>query len=239
MREFDIEIIPAILPKKFAELEEGLSRVRDIVRAVQIDVCDGIFTASKTWPYGKDGDGEFKKILSGDIGLPFWEDFDYEIDLMVSNPTDVMEDWITAGASRVVIHEASVKDKDQLAHLISTTKAEGRVSIGLAITSETDLDSLDHYISDLDFVQCMGTVRVGFQGEPFDQRILSTISRLRERYPELILSVDGAVSLDTAPYLISLGVTRLVTGSTLFKSHDIVETIELLKGGIDFDHDEE
>lgn len=238
MREQEVEIIPAILPKNFTELGEKLSRVRDIVRTVQIDVCDGLYVPSKTWPYGKDGDEMFKKILAGDEGLPHWEDFDFEIDLMVANPIGVLEDWITVGASRVIIHEASVEDKDELAHLFAKIRSEGRISAGLAITSSTDIDGLDPYISDVDFVQCMGIAKIGFQGEPFDQGILSTMSRLRERYPELILSVDGGVTIESAPYLINAGATRLVSGSTIFKSNDIVETIELLKGGIDYDTEE-
>jgi ribulose-phosphate 3-epimerase len=243
MRELSIEIVPAILPKTFDELTEHLARLLDIVRSVQIDVCDGVFVPSKTWPYdqksSKENDEIFRKILAGDLGLPYWEDFDFEVDLMVTNPAQVMEDWITAGASRIVIHEASVEDKDELAHLIIKTKAEGRVTIGLAITSETDLDTLDPYVSELDFIQCMGILRVGFQGEPLDKAILSTLSVLSERYPELILSVDGGVTLETAPYLVNAGATRLVSGSTVFKSNDIHETIELLRGGIDYDNNEE
>ncbi len=238
MRELEIEIIPAIGPKNFEDLKAHLSRLRDIVRMVQIDVCDGIFVSSKTWPYGKDGDTVFKSILAGDVGLPFWEDFDFEVDLMVSNPVEAIEDWITVGASRIIIHEASIEDKDELAHLISKMKTEGRVDVGLAVTSETDLDTLDPYVSDLDFIQCMGIKRIGFSGEPFDQAILSTISKLRERYPELILSVDGGVTLESAPHLINAGASRLASTSTIFKSNDISETIELLKGGVDYDYDE-
>ena len=63
MREFKVEVIPAIVPKNLEDLKEHLMRLRGIVRMVQLDVCDGIFVPSKTWPYGKDGDVMFKKIM--------------------------------------------------------------------------------------------------------------------------------------------------------------------------------
>ncbi len=52
---------------------------------------------------------------------------------------------------------------------------------------------------------------------------------MRERYPELIISVDGAVSLDTAPQLVEAGAGRLVVGSAIFESDNIVEAIQSLK----------
>ena len=57
-----MEIIPAILPKDFAEIEEKIEMVIGIAPLVQIDICDGKFVTSTTWPYKK-SDENFEKIL--------------------------------------------------------------------------------------------------------------------------------------------------------------------------------
>ena len=80
-----IEIIPAILPKNYEDLKNKIALVRGIVPVVQIDICDGIFVPSKTWPFSTGGaeDYNFHRILNEEEGMPFWEDIDFEFDLMV------------------------------------------------------------------------------------------------------------------------------------------------------------
>ena len=53
------EIIPAILPEDTDDLREKLSLISGIAPLVQIDVCDGKFTPTKTWPYRKGVDETF------------------------------------------------------------------------------------------------------------------------------------------------------------------------------------
>ena len=43
-----IEIIPAILPKDYAEILDKTEQVHGLVKAVQIDICDGHFVPSFT-----------------------------------------------------------------------------------------------------------------------------------------------------------------------------------------------
>ena len=37
----------------------------------------------------------------------------------------------------------------------------------------------------------MGIEHIGFQGQDFDDRVLEQIKTLREKFPDLIISVDG------------------------------------------------
>jgi len=62
-----MEIIPAILVKKFTEIEEKIELIKGISDFVQLDICDGKFVKSTTWPYGKT-DENFEKILHEEMG---------------------------------------------------------------------------------------------------------------------------------------------------------------------------
>ncbi|NCU28940.1 MAG: hypothetical protein EOM85_04725, partial [Candidatus Moranbacteria bacterium] len=99
------------------------------------------------------------------------------------------------------------------------------VEIGLAINTTTNISKLDKFINHIDFVQCMGIENIGFQGQPFDERVLEQISSIHKKYPEIPVSVDGSVNEQTAQKLIDSGATRLVTGSALLRTYDIKSTI--------------
>lgn len=217
-----IEIIPAIIPKNIEDLKEKLEKVRKLARFVQVDVIDGKFAPRLSWPYGEGDEKSFREIVSEEKGLPFWEDFDFEADLMIENPEESLNDFIKAGFGRLVIHIESAKNLEKI---ISETREKG-ISVYLAQNIQTPTEELEKWIDRIDGIQLMGISRIGFQGEPFDERVISKIKYLRERHPGLIISIDGGVSLQTAPQLISAGANKLVAGSAIFKSEDIAGTIE-------------
>jgi len=231
-----VEIIPAIMPDNYKDLKEKANRVRGIVQCAQIDIMDGKFVPSVSWPYDKDGVKEFASMVSESEMLPFWDEIDYEIDLMVKNPEDIISNWITLGARRIIIH---IESTDKIREIIDLTKDRcyrnedfvclEHVEFGIALGIDTGFDKLNPFVYDLDVVQLMGIKKIGYQGQEFDENTINRVKSLREKYPHLIISIDGGVSFKTAPKLISAGVSRLVSGSVIFGSLDVNETILKLK----------
>ena len=219
-----MEVIPAILPESFADLSDKVELISPYVDTIQIDVLDGRFVPGRrTWPYIGRGDEEFSLLEHEDVGLPQWDKVNYEADLMVLEPERHTEEWVKAGASRIIVHLESLGNPTSFIRWFRDTYGNPReslVSVELlfAIGNDTPLDQLEPYIPEIDGVQLMGIARIGFQGEPFDERVLERISTLREAYPELIISIDGGVSRESAPLLAERGATRLVSGSFLFEN---------------------
>ncbi len=229
------EIIPAILEKNFAGVEARLEQVRGAAaaapRTVQIDICDGVLTESLTWPFitppapGKslNLDGQFKLLVADELEMPQWDSFEFELDLMLADPARILPDLLAIGPKRVVFHLASLADP--MADMEKLDKLLPRsVEAGIAIGIDTD-PSLVFPLVDaklVSFVQCMGIRQIGLQGQPHDDAALEAVcgnlSILRAAYPDLPLSVDGGVSLDTAPQLLDAGATRLVAGSAIFSA---------------------
>lgn len=223
-----IEIIPAILPKDFTELEDKVGEVQGLVKTVQIDVCDGQFVPNATWPYRKTDDS-FKKIVAQEEGLPGWKELNFEIDLMVNHPEEVADDWVMAGAQRIILHVESVGD---VAGAIGSLA--GRTEIGLALSEETPIEILDDpkfKIGDgvVQFIQLMGIDRIGFQGQTLDPKVIERIKQVRSRHSDLPISVDGGVTLENAPDLVAAGADRLVSGSGIFGSDNVFEAIQRFK----------
>lgn len=206
-----VEIIPAILPKVQSEVNQKSKAVLGLVSCVQIDVCDGKFVPTKT---------AFKE-------LPFLDGLEYELDLMIDQPEQVLESYIDLQPARIIIHLESVQDHVKL--FLALEHIRGIIEIGLAISSETSEDVLEKYIEDCDFIQVMGISKIGYQAQSFDESVIERIAYFHRKYPDMPISVDGAVSEATIKRLVDAGASRLVVGSAVFGEGNTEKNIERLK----------
>jgi len=221
------EVTPAVLAEDFQELNEKLAKFINTTKIVQIDICDGKFTPSISWPMQAKDQLSVQSILDEEDGLPFWDKIDYEFDLMVLNAHKKFDFFARLGAKRIVFHLEAETESDFKDFLESIDPyLKDNIEIGLAINTTTDIEKLSPFINCIDFIQCMGIENIGFQGEPFDDRVIDQIKNIKEKYPEIKISVDGSVNEETAPLLIEAGASRLVIGSALMQCYDIREKIE-------------
>ena len=212
-----VEIVPAILPTSFADLEGKLALMHEVASSVQVDVVDGVFAPNTTWPYA--GGEMFSSIVAQEQGLPFWEDFDFEFDCMISHPKEI-EQYVAAGASRVVVHGAGSGILETLESLQPSRAGDLGIKLGIALLPSDSAETFAQYAHHCDFVQVMGILKIGFQGQEFDARTIDLITSLRAQSPELTIQVDGGVTLQNARALARAGASRLVVGSAIFASDD-------------------
>lgn len=221
------------MPRNYEDLKNRVALVRGIVPLVQIDICDGIFVKNQTWPYDeKDNDtSNFNLIMEEKEGMPFWEDIDFELDLMVVDAVENFPVYMKLGPKRIVFHIEAIGNISEFKDFLEglDTYIRDTVQIGVAINTKTNIENIFPLVNYVDFIQCMGIEHIGFQGEGFDEKVLEHIKTLKEKYPDIIISVDGSVNFDTAPELIDAGVERLVIGSAIFKSNDIKETVGMFE----------
>src|SRR3989344_9570064 len=103
-----IKIIPAILEQELGGIEVRLASVRGAAILVQIDVVDGKFAKSRTWPYARPEQGEeIESIAAGTRALPFTDDFDFQFDLMVDDALMEAPRFAELGTPSLVIHASS------------------------------------------------------------------------------------------------------------------------------------
>lgn len=233
-----MELIPAILENDYTSVVERLSQVTGLVETVQIDVCDGKLVPSLTWPYRKQDDN-FESIVSEDTPMPYWNELDFEIDLMVADPASAIDHWISAGASRLIVHFESFNtnssaDQTSLTTFISKYRERFPKSeypnafnpeTGLAIGTDVTLDQIKPYIEQFDSIQFMGINKIGFQGQEFNVGIIDKIKQFKGLYPNIPVSVDGGVRLDKVALLKQAGVDRIIVGSAIFATDNANQTI--------------
>jgi len=233
-----IEIIPAIMPKDMEDLREKLSLVSSHVKTVQLDLMDGKFVPEQTWPFdyaqGKPSDTaslankQDKPLLEELKELKKIKSVKFELDLMIKNADKHIEQLVASGAKRLIFH---IEAEDGLTELFDNieTLAKSKTEIGLAVNTTTDIDEVFPWLSKINFVQLMGIEEIGFQGQPFDERVLDQIQALREEHPNVTISVDGGVNKETAPQLIEAGANRLVIGSAIFGADNIEKALKEFK----------
>jgi len=234
-----MEIIPTILTKSYDDLKNKIALVRGVVPVVQVDICDGVYTGHYTWPFRSNGsdrevaelDYHAQAILEEREGMPFWEDIDFELDLMVCDAVENFDFYTRFGPKRVVFHLEAQRDFEAFRDFLEGMDMYIRetIQIGVAINTTSDLEKVFQIVPHVDFIQCMGVEHIGMQGQDFDERVINQIKKLREKFSEITISVDGSVNTDTAMDLINAGADRLVIGSAIFKTTDIIGTVEMFE----------
>lgn len=224
------EIVPSILEKDFKEIKNKLSALRGRVKTVQIDICDGIFTPGATWPFSSGGaeDFNFKKIINEEEGMPYWQDFDFELDLMVSNALENFDLYSKLGAKRIIFHLSAQRSVEEFQNFLEGLDLYVRdhLEIGLAFRPSDDLEAVKKLSGKVDFLQCMGSDKIGHQGEAFDEQSIERIKILKKELPGVVISVDIGINLENVEMLIDAGADRLAIGSGIWKSPNPIGALE-------------
>lgn len=226
-----IEIIPAVLPQTYADIEKAVNSVHAIAPTIQIDFCDGKYVQTKTWWFnGKD---VVKKdaILAEEEGLPFWDSTNYEFDLMVENPLSLIDTFVALGPSKIIFHKKTISVPDLLHYFESLPEVTRQViSFGVALGIDDDPHEIAPLVPYLRRIQCMGIEHIGTQGQPFTDKAVVMVKTLHDLYGATVrISVDGGVNESNIPALVAAGARRLVVGSRIFQSVDPHGTIEALQ----------
>ncbi|HEX9884238.1 MAG TPA: ribulose-phosphate 3-epimerase [Desulfobaccales bacterium] len=207
----------SILSADFGRLAEQVRAAEQAgVDWIHVDVMDGHFVPNLTI-----GPAVTKAIRRA-TKLPL------DVHLMISNPERYLEQFVEAGADWLGIHaEATV----HLERLIQNIKELG-VKASVSLNPHTPLDCLEYVLKDVDLVLLM-TVNPGFSGQKFIRGVLPKIRRLRQMIDEqkldVLIQVDGGVSLDTVDEIVAAGADVLVSGSGIFNDRPLAENVRQLK----------
>src|ERR1700722_12696774 len=162
MKHASIEIAPSILASNFARLGEEIRAVEEGgADVIHVDVMDGHF---------------FPNIS---IGLPVVESLrkatrlPLDVHLMIDRPEEYIEDFIRAGADRVLVHQEATAHLDRALAMIRELGAEA----GVAINPATPVAMLTDVLDKADTVLVM-SVNPGFGGQKFIPRAIETILQL-------------------------------------------------------------
>ncbi len=196
-------IIPAIIPQSYADLMIQIGKISGLPE-VHVDVVDGLFVPNISWPYN---DNDNIDVTSAyEVLAPF----SLEVDLMVDKPLIAAHAWLKAGADQLVFHIETIS----ISALKDFTDTHD-VTVGVAVSSATPLENLYPYLAVADYVQVMGIAKIGAQGQPFDESVISRVVTLSDKFPHVPISMDGSVNVATLSRLKLLKLHRFIVGSAI------------------------
>jgi len=212
-----IVIEPSILSADFTKLGDGVMEAQSAgVSAIQIDVMDGRFVPNIN--FGPGVVAAIRPITNMML----------DVHLMIVEPEKYIEDFVKAGADRIIVHQEVCTHL----HRVLQSIRESGIKSGVTLNPATPPDMIEDVLELSDFVQVMG-VNPGFGGQKFIHSQLNKIrtikSMLEDRRLDVPIGLDGGIDIRTAPLVVEAGATVLVAGSSVYNSKGSVkENVEAL-----------
>tara|TARA_Y100000310_G_scaffold321317_1_gene378772 strand:+ start:4680 stop:5339 length:660 start_codon:yes stop_codon:yes gene_type:complete len=208
-----VEVIPSVNCEDFKCVKELLPKVKEIGSEwAHFDVSDGTFNSVVTWNEPEQL-SQFSKAELPKI----------EVHLMVDNPKKYLDEWVEAGAKRILVQvEALSGSKLKVSSRGGFAFGEESFSgceIGLVLNPDTPVEEVFSYLDKIRFVQFLAVVP-GPSGQKFQEEILEKIRALRERDKDVIIEVDGGIIPEVVLRLKEAGADIVISSSYIWKSRN-------------------
>lgn len=210
-------IAPSLLSANFLQLQNDCNMLNESEADwFHLDVMDGRFVPNISF-----GMPIIKQIRKATTKV-------CDVHLMIEEPGNYAEAFKDAGADILSVHiEACI----HLHRNIQQIKSLG-MKAGIAVNPHTPVSLLKDILGDIDLV-CLMSVNPGFGGQKF---ILNTINKIKElkqmivaQNANVLIEIDGGVTLENAPEILAAGADVLVAGNTVFAAADPKAMIAQLK----------
>ena len=210
-------IAPSVLAADFANLQRDVEMINSSEADwFHVDIMDGVFVPNIS--FGFPVMEAVKKYAAKPL----------DVHLMIVNPEHYIERFVSAGANSITVHYEACP------HLHKTVQAihEAGAKACVALNPHTPVELLKDILYALDMVLIM-SVNPGFGGQQFIQHSYRKIAALRAMAdlsnPDLLIEVDGGVSISNAANLLAAGANVLVAGNAVFSAPSPLSFISDMK----------
>jgi ribulose-phosphate 3-epimerase len=209
-------IAPSILSADFARLGEQIETVMDAgARVIHVDVMDGHFVPPIT--IGPLIVEAIRELVKGRGGM-------LDVHLMIERPERHVEAFAKAGADVITIHPEATPNIHYGLKLIRELGCKA----GIVINPGTAVAAVEPVAEIVDLCLCM-SVNPGWGGQRYIPTSTARLAALRQLVPDdVVLEVDGGISLETIDEARAAGAQLFVAGSSVFGAPEPAEAFRAL-----------
>lgn len=208
-----------VLTADLTRLGEELEPLRGKAAWAHVDVMDGAFCPQLTV-----GPAFLAAVAS--TGIPV------DAHLMVEEPMRLLPEVLAAGASVITVHAESTRHPHRTLQEMTALAGGSRSFLrGLAINPGTSVQAVEPLLGLADLILILA-VNPGWSGQA---PVASTARRVREvrelarqQGSEVLVGVDGGVTIRNAAEVAGWGADIVVSGSAIFNGTDSAQNLDLL-----------
>ncbi len=210
-----IEIMPSILAADMGNLEAAIHQCEAAgADQIHLDVMDGVFVPNVSM--GPAVVAMTKRVT----------DLPLDVHLMMIRPQEHIEAFAKAGSDTILIHIEADCDVEETLRKIRELGCKA----GITVNPPTPVDSIFAVLEAglIDEVLVM-SVNPGFGGQSYIADAEAKVAEVRRRYPEMLISIDGGIDLETVKPAAAHGANLFVAGTSLFEAPDMKAAISQMR----------